>query len=143
MSVESKRFKALLKSHGHFMTKPRLRLFTILQEHSILTIPELIALLERHDQATVYRNIKLFEELGVINRLRLGWNSKLELSDMFQHHHHHLTCISCGKVIALPEDELIEERIGTISRTNHFKAVDHQLEIRGLCTTCQKLEIRN
>lgn len=137
MSPELKRFKALLISHGYFVTRPRLLLFTTLQQHNTLTIHELIGLLDRHDQATVYRNIKLFERLGIINRLQLGWHSKLELSDVFQHHHHHLTCTACGRVIVLDEHPVIEREIAMTCQRRSFKPLDHQLEIRGLCHTCQ------
>ena len=138
MDTEIKLFRKTLRQHGHFNTKPRYRLFVALQKHNTLTIHELIALLDRHDQATVYRNIKLFEELGIISRLHLGWHSKLELSDVFQHHHHHLTCINCGRVIPLPENTILEDSINRLSRTQKFKPLDHQLEIRGLCVNCQK-----
>ncbi len=86
-------------------------MFRILQKYNELTINELIAHLRRHDQATVYRNTKVFEDLGIISTLRLGWNSKLELSDVFQHHHHHMTCVRCGDVKVLPEAPLIESAI--------------------------------
>jgi len=137
VSPEIKRFKTLLKKNGHFVTKPRLRLFGILQNHNTLTIHELIALLDSHDQATVYRNIKVFEDLGIISRLQLGWRSKLELSDIFQHHHHHMTCGGCGKVLILKDNQAIEAEIARMSQTSGFKATDHQLEIRGLCKSCQ------
>lgn len=138
-SPEFRQFKKLLKTNGHFLTKPRTLLFGILQHHTTLSIQQLIKQLDKHDQATVYRNIELFEKLGIINRLRLGWKSKLELSDMFKHHHHHLTCLHCGKVIVLKDDKLIEKEIAKIGRSLAFKITDHQLEIRGLCKSCQKL----
>ena len=138
MNKEIREFKKLLKSNSHFITKPRLRLFVILQNRPALTIHELINLLSRHDQATVYRNIIIFEKLGVITRLRLGWSSKLELSDIFQHHHHHLTCLKCGRVAILPEDALIEKQIAKLGKSKNFKITDHQLEITGLCQACQK-----
>ncbi len=135
------RFRSLLKNEGHFATQPRLKLFATLQNHSTLSIHELITSLERHNQATVYRNIKLFEELGIISRLQLGWRSKLELSDVFQHHHHHMTCGNCGKVYILKDNPIIEAEIDRMSRTSGFKSTDHQLEIRGLCKTCTKVVI--
>lgn len=138
MNKELLRFRKLLKAKGYFVTKPRLRLFAMLQQHNTLTIRELIARLPHQDQATVYRNIKVFEELGIISRLHLGWNSKLELSDAFEHHHHHITCTSCGKVWVLKEDPLVEEHIAKLSKKNGFRPMDHQLEIRGLCQSCQK-----
>ncbi len=138
MDRETRIFKAIIKRNGYSFTKPRRRLFHILQEKDSLTIPQLITLLSRHDQATVYRNIKLFEQLGIINRLRLGWKSKLELSDIFKHHHHHLSCVNCGKITILKENPIIEHEITALSRLRNFKSMDHQLEIRGLCSTCQK-----
>ena len=99
--MEIKRFKSLLKQNRHYITKPRLSLFVILQERPALTMQHLIPLLPRHDQATVYRNIELFEQLGIINRLRLGWQTKIELSDIFHHHHHHFSCLNCNKVLIL------------------------------------------
>jgi Fe2+ or Zn2+ uptake regulation protein len=138
MDAELKLFRKTLKKNGYFNTAARYRLFTVLQDHTSLTIRELIAKLDKHDQATVYRNIKLFEELGIINRLRLGWNSKLELSDIFHHHHHHFTCLNCGKVMILKDNPALERQISVISHKGGFQPLDHQLEIRGYCKECQK-----
>lgn len=136
--MELQRFKQLLKNHGLSTTQPRLRLFGHLQGNPALTMQQLIALTARHDRVTVYRNVDLFEKLGIINRLRLGWHTKIELSDVFQRHHHHLSCTSCGKVWVLEEEPLIEQKIKAISRLKNFVAIDHQLEIRGTCQSCQK-----
>lgn len=135
--MEMRRFRQLLKQNGHFITKPRLRLFVILQKRPALTMQQLIPLLTQHDQVTVYRNIDLFEELGIVNRLRLGWQTKIELSDKFMHHHHHFTCTSCGEVYDLPDDPTFEKHIIDLGRNQNFNVTDHQLEIRGLCTNCQ------
>jgi Fur family ferric uptake transcriptional regulator len=137
MDADTARFKALLKKNRYFATKARVELFELLQNRNAIRIKDLLTLQRHQDQASVYRNIKVFEELGIINRLQLGWHSKLELSDTFQHHHHHLTCLKCGLVISLPEDPILEKQIGVLTRKNSFKATDHQLEIRGLCTTCR------
>lgn len=136
--VEFLRFKKLLKSNGYFLTKPRMSLFGLLQHHPAPTLKELIRLTNKHDQVTVYRNIDLFDKLGIINRLRLGWHTKIELSDIFQHHHHHISCVNCGKVWVLAEDPLIEQQISNLTKAKQFMAMDHQLEIRGLCKSCQK-----
>lgn len=138
MNKELRFFRELLIARGYFVTKPRLRLFAILQQHNTLTIRELIARLPQQDPATVYRNIKVFEELGIISRLQLGWQSKLELSDKFEHHHHHFSCINCGKVIVLEKNPILEREIEQLSNRQSFKPLDHQLEIRGLCSDCNK-----
>lgn len=136
-SVEFVRFKKLLKNHGHFITKPRMRLFGILQNHPALSIGELIEKTPRHDRVTVYRNVDLFEKLGIIARIQLGRQTKIELSDMFQHHHHHMSCVNCGKVYILKDNAIIEQQIKRISTASGFKPTDHQLEIRGFCKNCR------
>lgn len=139
MSQETIILKKLLKTNGYFLTTPRLRLFALLQKHDTLTIPELIKYLSQQDQATIYRTIKLYETLGIINRLRFGPSSKIELSDIFEHHHHHFSCTKCGVVIVLPEVRIIEETITKLGQKQNFYPTDHQLEIRGLCYTCNKI----
>lgn len=137
--LEFLRFKELLKTNGKFVTTPRMRLFGLLQKHPALTLKELIGLTKLHDQVTVYRNMDLFERLGIINKIRLGWHTKIELSDIFQHHHHHLSCVKCGKVIALRNHAILEKEIASLSKRAGFKPMDHQLEIRGLCRNCQSV----
>ena len=137
MTLEQNSFQNLLKSRGHFVTKPREHLFMTLQKHPEITVKHLISLLDEQDQATVYRNILLFEELGIINRLRLGWHSKLELSDLFHEHHHHATCTVCGKVYALGEDPEIERNLQQLAARNNFTLESHTLEIRGRCPACR------
>jgi Fur family ferric uptake transcriptional regulator len=136
MNEEIKEFKRLLKIHRYYVTKARLRLFAILQNHPALTIKELIKLSAKNDQATVYRNIIVFEKLCIVSRLQLGWHSKLELSDMFRYHHHHLTCTTCGDVVALPDNQILEREISQLAKSHDFKPSDHQLEIRGTCKNC-------
>ena len=136
MDAELRLFRKTLKTNGYFNTRARYRLFLALQQHTSPTIKGLIKQLKTQDQATVYRNLKLFEKLGIISILQQGWNSRLELSDIFHHHHHHFSCVNCGRVIVLKEDLVIEKHIAVLARRRGFKAVDHQLEIRGLCQKC-------
>lgn len=135
--TELLRFKEILSKSGNFATSQRVELFKYLQANPEVTIKKLIRELPSQNQATIYRSIKLFETLGIISRLQLGWNSKLELSNQFHDHHHHMTCTNCGRVIAWEEDPAIELRIQTVAMKLGFYPHDHQLEIRGLCRTCQ------
>lgn len=89
------------------------------------------------DRASVYRTVALFEALGIVQRLQIGWKYKLELSGDFVHHHHHLSCLQCGRIIALPEDTVLEKRLHALANTQNFLSQDHQLEIKGLCADCR------
>lgn len=131
-------FENTLKSHGHSVTATRRLVFRALQNQEPQSMRELLlACGEQVDRASVYRTIALFEQLGIVKRLQIGWKYKLELSDSFHHHHHHLTCLECGIVTPLPEDSELEGRLAKLARHNGFLMREHQLEIQGLCASCQ------
>ena len=89
------------------------------------------------DRASVYRAVDLFERLGIVQRLNTGWKYKLELTDMFADHHHHLTCVNCGRTIAMNETEL-ETAIARLAARHNFRPTSHQIEVQGLCQSCQR-----
>jgi Fur family ferric uptake transcriptional regulator len=133
-----------LKSHRQSLTGPRQLVFKALEDKEPQTMHQLVAACSGHiDRASIYRTIALFEKLGIVQRLQIGWKYKLELSDRFSHHHHHLTCTGCGATIALPEDRLLEDRLRSLASALHFKAGDHQIEVRGLCQNCQTATHKN
>jgi Fur family transcriptional regulator, ferric uptake regulator len=129
-------FKQHLKEQDCFATKPRLQLFKAFFRNKSMSIAELIEALPNQDKSSVYRNVDLLEKLRVIKKVQLGWRFKYELTELFHDHHHHLTCLSCEKVIVLDEDLVIEQEIFRQSYRHKFKALEHTLEIRGLCSDC-------
>ena len=143
MSIPTKHdaqlFASVLRSHGYSVTKARQAVFAAMWHEHPMTMSELYSKVEKQlDRASLYRTIALFEELGVSRRLMMGWKYRLELSESFSHHHHHLSCQICGKVVATVEDELIESRIQSIARQHNVRITDHHLEIEGICANCQK-----
>jgi len=129
--------RQLLKAHGQSLTKPRLSVFNALRGHEPRTMHELVEACHEIDRASVYRTVALFERLGVVQRLQIGWKYKLELTDAFSHHHHHLTCLKCGRVISFDETDALAEELHRIGRTHNFIIQAHQLELQGLCPACQ------
>ncbi len=137
MSEPLEQFKKTLKARSQSLTRTRLAVFKALQDKEPQTMREVVAACSGEvDRASVYRTIALFERLGIVQRLQIGWKYKLELSDAFHHHHHHLTCMKCGRTIPLPEDRQLEARLHTLSRSQDFIMKGHQLEIQGLCANC-------
>ncbi|HEY1835578.1 MAG TPA: Fur family transcriptional regulator [Candidatus Saccharimonadales bacterium] len=131
-------FKSLLKAEGYSLTAARKAVFAALQHREPQTMHNIVAACRgQADRASVYRTIQLFESLGVVQRLQIGWKYKLELSDKFSSHHHHLSCTKCGRTIAIDEDPALEKRMRLLAKTNGFLPQDHQLEIRGLCSLCK------
>jgi Fur family transcriptional regulator, ferric uptake regulator len=126
-----------LKEHRVSLTKPRKQVYEVLSHNEPLTMQELIALLPDLDKTTVYRTVELFEKLGIVQRLQIGFKYKVELSNQYQEHHHHVTCMRCGQTTALPEDELLEDRLAELARAQGYDPKDHQIEVRGLCSNCR------
>lgn len=129
--------RTTLKQSGFSLTAPRLAVFCTLQGAEPQTMHEVITHCTNINRASIYRTISLFEELDIVQRLPIGWKYKLELTGMFAHHHHHLSCNTCGRIIVLPEDNELEARLLSFAEKHNFTAQDHQLEIRGLCAQCQ------
>lgn len=129
-------FVSLLRNSNINLTKQRELIFNSLLDQEPLTLNELITKTEgKVDRASVYRTIRLFEELGVTKRVNQGWKYKVELSDKFAEHHHHLFCRKCQNIIPINEDTL-EKFISLVAAQYKFVPEDHQVEIQGLCSKC-------
>lgn len=128
-----------LRQAGYSATTARKLVFSSLINKEPLAINEIIAELSAIDRASVYRTIALFEQLGIVQRIQSGWKRKIELSDIFHSHHHHLTCTQCGKIVVLHEEARIETAIKSISNRHEFLPTSHQIEIAGICRTCQNI----
>lgn len=126
-----------LKQQGQSLTKPRLAVFLALRGREPQTMQQLVAACPAVDRASIYRTISLFEKLGIVQRLQIGWKYKLELTDTFSHHHHHMTCLKCGKVIPFDESPALEADLRRIVQAKTFQMQGHQLEIQGLCQACK------
>jgi Fur family ferric uptake transcriptional regulator len=126
----------LLKGQGMNVTFARRHVFAALLAQETQTMNELIQTCREIDRVSVYRTIALFERLGIVVRRPIGWKYQIELSDAFHRHHHHLACSNCGQIVPLPADEVIENRLQAIAKSQGFYMDDHQLEIQGLCQKC-------
>ena len=84
------------------------------------------------DFASVYRSIKLFYELGIVNEINFADNKiRYELTN--KKHHHHIICSECGEIKELPICILSE-----IESLTDYIITKHNLEFMGLCPKCKK-----
>lgn len=88
--------------------------------------------------ATVYRTLELLSDLEVLQKMDFGdGRSRYEINEAnTPHHHHHLICMSCGKVKEF-EDDLLETLETAIARKSNFLIMDHQLKFYGYCQECR------
>ncbi len=88
--------------------------------------------------ATIYRTLQLFEKLNIVYKLNFDDGfSRYELNlGTGDHHHHHLICIKCGKVIEVKLD-LLESLEAEIEKEGIFTIVDHNVQFYGYCNNCK------
>ncbi|MCR5776833.1 MAG: transcriptional repressor [Lachnospiraceae bacterium] len=91
--------------------------------------------------ATVYRAIRLFTQLGLVDRLNLGDGfARYEISEMAlgeekHHRHHHLVCLNCKKIFSFEKD-FLEDLEKNVMDTTGFKVTDHEVSLYGYCKDC-------
>lgn len=126
-----------LRSRSYSTTRPRRIVFGELLNSGAMTLPELTRRTRAElDRSSVYRTVALFEQLGFIRRISHGWKYKVELTDIFTDHHHHISCRSCGAVVDLSDDEGLDAVIKAMSAETGFTSLGHELEISGICSNC-------
>ena len=127
----------IISQNGLRMTAARLTTFKLLASPEPQSIQHIITRAQgKVDRVSIYRNIELFEKLGIVHRIYIGWKYKLELSDEFLAHHHHLSCLTCGKMIDIEDEKHIDAFIKAVAEKCNFQPRRHQFEIDGYCSDC-------
>jgi Fur family transcriptional regulator, ferric uptake regulator len=87
-------------------------------------------------RATVYRALEQLETIGLVQRVELGGDAAgYERLDPKGHHHHHIVCERCGRVVAF-EDEELERAIVALAQRPDFTVSSHEVTLRGECASC-------
>jgi Fe2+ or Zn2+ uptake regulation protein len=138
-SEDLQQFNQLLTQNGYRVTGAREATFRLLLSPEPQTMSQLLDKAKPHvDRVSVYRNIDLFEKLGIVHRVYVGWKYKLELTDLFMSHHHHLSCLGCGMVIDIEDEQHVEDFIQKVAQRFNFVPKRHQFEVEGYCQNCQQ-----
>jgi len=87
--------------------------------------------------ATVYRTMKLLTECGlaVERHFRDGEARYESLAE--GHHHDHLICERCGKIVEF-EEPRIDALQADVARRCGFRFTGRKMELYGVCRDCQK-----
>lgn len=127
----------LLKEKGYKVTKRRKEILSYFYEvDGYRTAKDLIQHLETHYKTispdTIYRNLYLYDEMGILETTELNGEKQFQMRCTDEHHHHFI-CNECGMtkhVEVCPMDE-VQKLLSTY-------AIDgHKFEIYGLCPMCQ------
>lgn len=85
--------------------------------------------------ATVYNNLRVFREVGLIKELTFGDSSSR--FDFATINHYHVICEQCGKIVDFQYPGLDEvEQLA--AHVTGFNVKHHRMEIYGTCPDCLK-----
>lgn len=91
--------------------------------------------LPRIGLGTIYRNLELMAESGMILKIEVGGTQKR--FDATTDNHYHIRCSVCGKVddINVP---VIDELVAQATANSTYLILGHHIEFTGVCRSCQK-----
>ncbi len=144
MPVEYERsiFLEALRERGMRVTSERLVLLEeVFRQHGHLDAEQLLERLRLHghkiSRATVYRNLDLLVECGLVRKYRLGQDRFL-----FEHvhrgqAHNHISCRECGQVVEFVSPA-IASLLDEICRAHGFEPDENTVQVLGLCGICAR-----
>ena len=90
--------------------------------------------LPRIGLGTVYRNLELMADVGVILKLEVGGTQKRFDATVVPHYH--VRCTACGKVNDI--EIAVQEQINEMAeKASNYKILGHHVEFSGICSRCQ------
>ena len=135
-----------LSERGYKMTPQRKEILQIFVDHSDyhhMSAEDVYGILREKKSeiglATVYRALDLLSELGILIKMEFGDGCaryELNTADPKIHHHHHLICLKCKKVIEFEED-LLDELEADIAKKSDFQILNHEVKFFGYCSECR------
>lgn len=128
-----------LKSGGVRMTPQRYAILQyLMQSHTHPTADDIYRALSLQypslSVATVYNNLKVFVDAGLVRELTYGDDSSRFDADMSDHYH--VTCTQCGTIVDFDYPPVREVEQAAAASTG-FSVRGHRLEIYGLCPLCK------
>ncbi|WP_124726557.1 peroxide-responsive transcriptional repressor PerR [Staphylospora marina] len=85
--------------------------------------------------ATVYNNLRVFKEAGLVKELTYGDSSSRFDANMMDHYH--VICRKCGKITDFdhPPLSMMESRA---AEATGYQVESHRMELYGVCPDCQR-----
>ena len=126
-----------LRHRGYRLTGKRREILDYLFDHNrYVSARELIDFLKQKYPTmsfeTVYRNLRVLRDEGMIEESRFDEESKFRIACQTGHHHH-FVCIRCGRTMVLGHCPMPD--LGAIP--DGFTVVQHRFEVLGYCVSCR------
>lgn len=88
--------------------------------------------------STIYRNINLLVNAGIVNVLRLPGGNVVYETNVESKQHAHCMCSGCGKIKPVVLSEENKEHFNKICDQNNYAPVSGSFIIRGYCSECNE-----
>jgi Fur family ferric uptake transcriptional regulator len=95
--------------------------------------------LPRISLGTVYRNLEMLCEAGLIRKLEMAGTQRR--FDRCCDRHDHVRCIRCGRIEDVPAG-LAAATLSRVQQESDYEIVDHRLEFQGLCPRCRVRKVK-
>ena len=132
-----------LRADGQRLTSGRQLILKALAElDEPVTIPALLQRQPSLAQSSVYRNLAILEQAGLVSRIAMGdEHAHFELAEeLTNHHHHHLVCSACGRVrdvtLAPRTERALDKALAQAAEEADFELRHHRLDLVGHCGDC-------
>ena len=133
----------LMKQATQRYTAVRRNIVEVMSKSSTpLTIGDLLRKLPKVPQSSLYRNLAVLEQAGVVVRVKTsGDTGRYELSERLAGHHHHLVCSRCGsmKDIVVPTtvEKRLDDSLRALAKSEGYVMQHHRLDVVGVCKKCR------
>lgn len=112
---------------GYKITAPRLAVINYLNKKAQpVTVKDILVNLKKADQASVYRTLKLLEDLKIVKSEILN---REKLYCLGNEDHHHVICLKCNYIESIPCQHHFDN-------IKNFTQINHQLTLTGVCKKC-------
>jgi Fe2+ or Zn2+ uptake regulation protein len=106
-----------------------------------LAIPEILEARPGLAQSSLYRNLAVLEQAGVVHRIVTSAEfARFELAEDLTEHHHHLICSACGAVEDFTAPAGLERTMSRVmtdvARATGFAPDRHRIDLVGRCSRC-------
>lgn len=135
--------EAVLRQAGHRITPQRQLLLELLRNHkTFLDAEQVYTLAAKYEGdaslATVYRNLQLFVELGLVEARYLDPEHKREYYRITgSAEYHYMTCRGCGKMVPV-DPEIIQETSLNWATAHGLTLITAHACYTGYCADCTR-----
>ena len=134
---EKAKLISVLRQKGMRVTQQKKAILDVLLNHhdrmlSVFDIGEALGAVM--DNATIYRNVRKFADLGILETMVDSKGVQRYIICCDGTHHHHFICTSCGRIINFPCDNPFWRGL---AQQHRFSEKYHRIEVYGVCASCQ------